>query len=127
MGEMGEENYQNFQVVTILTQNQDQNSQGDVGIEPEPDKLVRKMENIAPHHFEIVIANNSNFTSFTEWLAAGFTKADLQEEANQDHQDCFEHIKSKTSFCYKTIDSSFSFLKIKTISSCHFCLFPNKI
>ena len=108
MGEMGEEDYQNYQVVTILTQNQDQNSQGDVGIEPEPDKLVRKMENIAPHHFEIVIANNSNFTSFTEWLAAGFTKADLQEEANQDR---FERIKSKTSFCYKTIDSSFSFLK----------------
>ena len=81
MGEMGEED----QVVTIFTQNQNQNSQGDV--------------------------DNSNFTFFTEWLAAGFTKADLQEEANQDHQDCFEYIKIKTSFCYKTIDSSFSFSK----------------
>ena len=73
----------------------------------EPDDSL----NIVPHHFKVVTASfyNSNFihnSSFTEWLAAGFTKA--EEEASQDR---FEHIKIKTLFCYKTIDSSFSFLK----------------
>ena len=67
------------------------------------------------HNIKMVIANfyNSDFTSFTHNVQhADFSKADLQEKG---HQDRFEQIKSKTSFCTKTrkIDPSFPFLKNK--------------